>query len=308
MQGLHGDISSSTTTDTLLLEIAQLLEERHVVPDVGIRGADMLRTAVAKQHYRDAYDTPDQFAALVTADLRRATGDGHLYLEYLSDATTPDVDWIAEWRAAGPTQNWGVKEIRILPDNIGYLKLTSFYTYALALPALCAAMELIRHTAGLVFDLTDNGGGDDTTAHAVMWTFLDPHTPSPLVIETRAEQEPPMPVPELAWLHYGADRPLVILINQRTFSAPEAVAYALQQEQRAVIVGGRSGGGANITDAAIQVAPHFNVGIPNRRPISRITNTNWEGVGVLPDIETSDADSLREGCEIVRRKLLDARG
>lgn len=52
-------------------------------------------------------------------------------------------------------------------------------------------MELVGHSVGLVPDLTDNGGGDDATADAVMDTYLEHGAPRPLVIESRDGREPP---------------------------------------------------------------------------------------------------------------------
>jgi carboxyl-terminal processing protease len=295
--------AASHELDEMLNRAARLIEERHVLPQAGGDGAKMLRAAIADRRYRRVYEVPDKLAELVTADLRAASGDRHLYLEHLRDEKAPEDDWIAKWRAEGPSQNWGVKEVRLLPGNVGYLKLESFYTYELATPALAAAMELIRHSSGLVLDLSDNGGGDGETADAITETFLDAGEPRPLVIETRAGREKPGPPPDLKWPRYGRHRPLVVMINQRTFSAPEAVSYALQQDKRAVVIGSRSGGGANIIDEPMLVAPRFKLGVPTSRPVGRVTNSNWEGVGVRPDVAAPGDGALWQAWELIRRRL-----
>ncbi len=289
----------------MLHRAAKLLEAHHVVRETGVAGAEMLRAATVLQRYRDLGDSPGALAELLTSDLRLATGDGHLLVEYLGDEAAPADDWIARWRQEGPSRNWGVNEVRLLPGNIGLLKLTSFYTYDLAVNALGAAMELIRHSNGLVLDLTDNGGGDDVTANAVMDTFLEPDAPRPLILESREGREPPRPPTDLAWPHYGTHKPVVIMIGRRTFSAPEAVAYALQQEQRAIVVGSPSAGGANMIDEAAPLPLGFRVGIPNRRPVGRITGSNWEGLGVQPDVEAPGDAALWQAWETVRQALND---
>ncbi|HYH11564.1 MAG TPA: S41 family peptidase, partial [Thermomicrobiales bacterium] len=101
-------------------------------------------------------------------------------------------------------------------------------------------------------------------------------------------------------------RPVAIMINHRTFSAPEAVTYALQQEQRAVVVGSRSSGGANMMDDAASLPSGFRLGVPIHRPIGRLTGTNWEGIGVQPDEVTSGDATLWRAWEIVRQRLADA--
>lgn len=290
----------------LLHRAAELLETHHVVPETGAAGAELLRAPSAPQRYRHLRDSPGALAQLLTSDLRLGTGDGHLMVEHLGDAAAPADDWIVRWRQEGPSRNWGVNEVRLLPGNIGLLKLTSFYTYDLAVNAIAAAMELVRHSNGLVLDLTDNGGGDDVTANAVMDTFLEHDAPRPLILESHDGREPSRSPTELAWPHYGTRRPMAVMIGRRTFSAPEAVAYALQQEQRATVVGSRSGGGANMVDEAAPLPFGFRLGIPNRRPVGRITGSNWEGVGVQPDVEAPDDAALWQAWEVVRQRLGDA--
>ena len=289
----------------ILHRAAELLEAHHVVPETGVAGAEMLRAATAPHRYRHLRDSPGALAELLTLDLRLATGDGHVFVEYLGNEAAPADDWIARWRQEGPSRNWGVNEVRLLPGNIGLLKLTSFYTYDLAVNALSAAMELIRHTEGLVLDLTDNGGGDDATADAVMDTFLEPDAPRPLILASRDQREPSRAPTDLAWPHYGTRRPMTIMTGRRTFSAPEAVAYALQQEQRAIVVGSPSAGGANMIDEAAPLPLGFRVGIPNRRPVGRITGSNWEGLGVQPDVEAPGDAALWQAWETVRQALND---
>src|SRR5690606_2255024 len=123
---MHGDglnPRSPDELDAMLLRAAELLEERHVVAETGRRGAGMLRTAVAQQRYRDHAEAPVALADALTSDLRLASGDNHLFVEHLGDEGTPADDWIERWRQEGPSRNWGISAVRLLPGNIGYLKL-----------------------------------------------------------------------------------------------------------------------------------------------------------------------------------------
>jgi retinol-binding protein 3 len=42
--------------------------------------------------------------------------------------------------------------------------------------------------------------------------------------------------------------------------------------------------------------------IPTGRAINPVTNTNWEGVGVKPDLETSAEDALNKALELAKPK------
>jgi len=80
-----------------------------------------------------------------------------------------------------------------------------------------------------------------------------------------------------------ADKDLYILTSGRTFSAPEAFAYDMQALKRATIVGEMTGGGAHGTTMH-RLADHFSASIPFSRSINPVTKTDWEGVGVKPDV------------------------
>jgi C-terminal processing protease CtpA/Prc len=76
---------------------------------------------------------------------------------------------------------------------------------------------------------------------------------------------------------------MAILISPRTFSGGEALAYELQAYGRALVAGERSGGAANAT-VMLPLPGDFAITVPHRQPRHAITGTNWEGVGVRPDL------------------------
>jgi hypothetical protein len=82
-----------------------------------------------------------------------------------------------------------------------------------------------------------------------------------------------------------------VLTSKRTFSAAEEFTYNLKTLKRATIVGETTGGGAH--PGGTQVATdRFTVWVPQGRAINPITNTNWEGTGVEPDIKVAASDAL----------------
>lgn len=71
-----------------------------------------------------------------------------------------------------------------------------------------------------------------------------------------------------------------------TFSGGEELAYDLQQLGRATIIGERTRGGAHAREG-FRVHPHLEVTIPVARPVNPVSGGNWEGTGVVPDIDTT---------------------
>ena len=78
-------------------------------------------------------------------------------------------------------------------------------------------------------------------------------------------------------------RPVYVLTSAATFGAAEELAYALQAQRRALVVGERSGGRAN-TSATLPVGGGFIAFLPTGRAVNPVTKTSWEGVGVKPDL------------------------
>ena len=96
---------------------------------------------------------------------------------------------------------------------------------------------------------------------------------------------------------------LYILTSSRTFSAAEDFCYSLQQLKRAKIIGEKTKGGAHPVDVRI-VRGHVLTQIPIGNSVNPITNSNWEGTGVEPDIVTSSEEALHTAHLLALKNLL----
>jgi len=88
------------------------------------------------------------------------------------------------------------------------------------------------------------------------------------------------------------EKDLYILTSNNTFSAGEEFSNNLKTLKRATIIGERTGGGANPGNT-VRLNEHFSAFIPSGRAINPITKTNWEGVGVEPDIKVPKEQALK---------------
>jgi C-terminal processing protease CtpA/Prc len=252
-------------------------------------------------------EDPRQFARSVTEWLRQVSGDGHLGLSY-SEAEIPADGGEASFSAAelekyyGPQLNHGIEKIERLPDNIMLLDLRVFPPTEMAGDVFAAAMNVVAQGDALIIDLRKNGGGIDT-ANLLTGYLLEGGKPLSgsynRPSDTHRHSVSPSWVPGRK---FGSDKPLYILTSSRTFSAAEAVAYDLQALKRAVIVGETTGGGAHPFEYR-RVHPHFAVDLPEGRSINPITNSNWQGVGVKPDVPVPAAQALDKALELARAAI-----
>ncbi|HET6980827.1 MAG TPA: S41 family peptidase, partial [Myxococcaceae bacterium] len=86
-----------------------------------------------------------------------------------------------------------------------------------------------------------------------------------------------------------------------TFSGGEELAYDLQSLRRATLIGETTGGGANLTGGHT-LDDWFVIAVPWARAVNPVTKSNWEGVGVRPDVATKATAALDEA---LRRAALD---
>ncbi|WP_042359299.1 S41 family peptidase [Stenotrophomonas maltophilia] len=268
--------------DGVLQATASAVQAQYLDEAEGARIAAALRSWSTQQRYADSCLDPAAFSARLNQDLDMF--DGHFHVERVDAAAGQD-DWLMAWRADARSNGAGVREVRVLEGNVGYLRLSTFYPLDLARPKLAAAFMLLADTDGLVLDLRQNGGGDDASADLLVRTLLDAKIGTVQQLDQRGRRTP-VPLPPASLPAYL--KPLVVLIDRRTGSAAEFVAYSLQALGRARIVGTRSGGAAHMFGDPVLLPDGYQISIPDRQPINLRTGGNWEGTGVRPDVAGGD--------------------
>lgn len=169
--------------------------------------------------------------------------------------------------------------------------------------AIAAAFAFLRNTDALIIDNRDNGGGDPRTV-AFYMSYLSEGDPYLLntfhwrkddhVVESKTTN--------LGELSYGSRKQVFVLTSQGTFSGGEELTYDLQAFKRGVVVGETTGGGAN-PGGLLPLGHQFVAFIPGGYPVNAITQSNWEGAGVKPDIEVSAEQAMNKAYELALKKL-----
>lgn len=298
---------TASSRQELVDKLASEVDRRYVFPDTAKKVASALR----ERQRRGAYDGiagARQLAETLSRDMQEVGKDRHLRVVYseqvLLDAkpkAAPSPEDAARRLAMMRSENFGVAKIERLPFNIGYLELDGFMRASDAAGTLAAAMTVLAHTDALIIDLRNNGGGDAAASVLMASYLLDKRThlgDFHYREGKRIEQRWSMDV--VPGIRYGQKKEVVILTSKSTFSAAEDFAYALKNLQRATIVGETTGGGAN-SGEDLRLLPHFSAFMPTSRMVSPLTQTNWEGTGVAPDVAVCAARAL----DTAQRAILD---
>ena len=279
--------------DTLADKVAQ----RYLDEKKGAQVAAALREAERHGEY-DGITSPGQFARLMTSELVRLSDDQHMGVGFVRDEVPvsqernfppPPNDekslpaWLVD-RVGRYMARFGVEEVTQSDAGIGYLRLDAFFRPYLAAEKFAAAMDRLADSKALIIDLRSNGGGSrDSVALLASYFFDQPTHLSDVIAPRTGERLHMWTRKNVEGTRYGSSRPVYILTSHATFSAAEDFAYAMQTQKRATIVGEVTGGGAHPI-APSRLSAHFVVQMPVAASISPITRTNWEGVGVQPDI------------------------
>jgi len=296
----------SQERDAIIDTVITLIEKYYTQEDKIAAITGQIKRNRDDGKYNDITDLAS-FMKQLTDDLRSVSGDKHFGIWPIEESLTLQDESPEEerkWAEQSRFRNFGFGRIERLPGNIGYLELYEFEQPKLAGATAVAAMNYLGNCDALVIDLRRNTGGWGELGTLICsYLFDDPVLLSSVYnrYTNRTEQSWTLPyVPGRRM----SKIPVYVLQSHRTFSAAEFVSYSLQALGRATIVGEASGGGAhqvndfNIPEMSICVT------VPIASDKNPVTGTNWEGVGVTPDIRVQCTEALPTACADAVKKLL----
>jgi len=280
------------------------------LPDVAEQIAARLRENLVSGVY-DRYVTAYDLASALTSELRSINGDKHLNVRIVApdffDQPEGDPEAMRRRRLTSQRrQNFGFRRVEILEANVGYLDLRMFADARDAGTTAVAAMAYLANVDALIIDLRQNGGGSPSMIQLITSYFFE--EPTHLnSFETRGREQVDQSWTQ-AWVPGPrmADTPLFVLVSPFTGSAAEEFAYNLQSLGRATLIGQTTAGAAHPGDLH-PATEGFAVFISDGRAANPLTATNWEGVGVDPDIHVHGGEDPLTTAHLQALRAVDSR-
>jgi retinol-binding protein 3 len=268
----------------ILQKIDSLLENKYVIAEKAGAYAEGFR----KHYVAGAYDSvvdARTFGERVTADLQAITHDKHNTFRVIEPS---DVGEKVESNLHHPVRYYrirmkehtGFTKLEWIDGRIGYLELRRFNLLGEAKEMLGVAMKFLEGADAIIIDIRENGGGSGD----YLSSYFLPH-PTQL---TGAYYREGNDLQE-SWTSRNIegermlDIPLFVLTSKKTFSAAESFAYDMKVRKRATLIGDSTKGGAHDV-GYFKIDDQFEMYLSIGRGINPVTNANWEGLGVIPDI------------------------
>jgi hypothetical protein len=283
-------------TTAIIKKAQQLMIENYVFLDK----AELVNKhldQLMSEHYFDPYTKPHDLAIAITDQMRKITKDKHLGVYSPRPKEPENNGQVSFFRDLPKYQKPMFKEFNTLKNNIGYIDMRYFGGDQTHLDQIDAVMHYLSTADAFIIDMRNNGGGSPRTVNYLssyffkehfllntIYTRANDHTEELMTVDVKGKKLPKVPV--------------YILTSNYTFSGAEDFSYTMQNHgNRATIIGEVTGGGAHPT-MQIPLSDGFRIAVPFARTINPITKTNWEGVGVIPDVKISADNALARAKEM----------
>jgi len=282
-----------------IVETLQVLNDVYVFPEK----AKEIELVILDRMHKGTYDhikTNSEFQGYISEELKEVSTDGHLGILLVKDEETEPTHVLVETEDKYK-YNYAFQKLEVLSGNIGYLKFNKFYQDEEALETVDYALGFLKDTDAMIIDLRDNIGGSPELVRYILSHFFDEET---LLwrIHERGDKDiyELNSIVEIGNPKFKGNYPLFVLVGPDTASAAEIFSYTLKHYNRATIVGQKTRGVAHAV-GAVKINKYFIGRFSMSTIINPITHTNFEVVGVQPDIKSS----LDKSLDVAHSKALE---
>jgi C-terminal processing protease CtpA/Prc len=294
INNVSAQIVSLTDDDkvSILKTIKVKLKENYYFSEKVPEMIAKLDSSLASGKYKNL-NSVEPFMKAVETDLYSIARDKHIRLKLKENVTNP-----ADRSESKPNLhllNEGLTELQILEGNIGYIKTTGFGDLESDRNIVASAFNFLKNTDALIIDLTENHGG---TYSRLLASYLLNEDSIHLITYFWKNQEADSiyTFKKLEGKRY-LNKPVFLLTSALTFSSAEEFVYDLKNLNRVTVIGETTRGGAN-PGRPVQIYKFkdnstLTIFIPFGRVVSPITQSNWEGSGIEPDIKVAKEQAIK---------------
>lgn len=292
--------------DGLVKKIGKEYLDKYTFPEKGIKVNNKLLDNLAGGKYYNATNY-DSLAAYLKRDVYLETQDKHVQFIYKKPSKGGDneVSQPSPGDFFKSMDNYGFTKIELKEGNIGYVDIPVFFPIqmdAKAKDAVDAMMKKFASCKNIIFDLRGCRGGDPNMISYLI-SYLYPagqkvhlndfyYRPNGTTMSTYTQDVNGNTLPDVD---------VYVLTSNKTFSAGEEFSYDIKHLERGLVIGEVTGGAAHVVEPTL-IDDKFDIMLPTGRAINPITKTNWEGIGVIPNVEVDATIALEKTMEVIKQK------
>lgn len=288
-------LSSKNKAD-LIDKSSKLLIDNYVFPEVALKIEKHLKAKLSDGIF-DKISDPDEFSKKLTQEMRSISKDKHMGCTW-SGTTKSDFRKSADSILSRIPEEKLKNEMRfsfirvgMVENNIGVLDIYSLPHIERSKSSVDEAMKVVSGASSLIIDLRKNSGGSPELIQYILSYLFNKPTHINSIYWRHSNKTEDFITFEKVDGKKMSNIPVFILTSSFTFSGGEEFAYDIQTQKRGILIGEVTGGGANPGNG-YPLGNDFWLSVPIGRAINPITKTNWEGVGVKPDIEVEAAKAF----------------
>ncbi len=284
--------------------LSKLMNNFYVFPAVAKITEEHLLNQL-KEGYFDQFENDATFAAGLTESVQAINKDKHMRIRANKPYTAPANSPERKFEERLDRINWsrrsnsGFSTVKVMEGNVGYLDLRGFAGLKSGKAIADAYMKLMSRTDAVIIDLSKNGGGSPNMVQYLCSYFFDQKLHLNSLYWREGDETREFWTLDKVGGNKMPDIPLFVITSNKTFSAAEEFSYNMQTQKRATLVGQTTGGGAN-PGGTMRINDNLNVFIPTGKAINPITKTNWEGIGVIPEVKTTVEETLDKAHELAK--------
>lgn len=295
-----------TERNKQILEIADKINEYYIFEDVANQLAEKLKSEIDLKTFDNLTDA--EFAKSLSKYLTKNGNDLHFNVLYRpgkeEEKAVNEKELLKKYDAINKQWNYGFDKVMRLDGNIGYIEYTGFPEgNKSAQQILVATMNFVSNTNALIIDLRNNRGGDGKMVRLFLSYFFNERIKlSEIYTRYNNKTEEKYSYKKVNGKKY-LDKPVYLLVNNNTISAAEALAYNLQQNKIAKVIGDKTYGAANPVKVFF-IGKKYQLFIPISVEKNAVTKTNWEHTGINVDEKVNSEKALIKAQLIALENLL----
>jgi C-terminal processing protease CtpA/Prc len=282
--------------DNLISSYCKVLNETYFNKEL----SKVIVTTLNKKLKAGEFYNKTKLTDRISLILRDITKDIHFYIgENQPNDTTSTKEQATEHETA--FKNGGIDEVKIINQKIGYIKWTEFIADDEAFQKTISALEFVKGSKYLIFDLSKCPGGDGRIGSFINRHLFESNEYQDLLIK-KCTGEQAWHQSEVPYNYSNGPKfyntPIFVITSKSTASAAEYFALIIKEMNRGLVLGDTTAGAGN----PVTVVTFGNYFAYN--PICEIEikgGTSIEGKGVIPNIKLNGNNLVDETINYIEK-------